>query len=370
MIDFGSACFEGSPLYTYIQSRHYRAPEIILGLQYTYAIDMWSFGCVIAELLLGIPIFPGENEYNQLVKIIDMVGMPSKETLDRGTKTTQFFKKVATADGGYIYQLLTPEEYWHLNGVNYVENKRYHRYRSIQEFCAGISMHRSGDRKASDDANRTRLCDFLQRVFVLDPSRRITPEEAAQHPLFHTKMQQKNVDWSMGTWSTPLEVHVSIDTVIRRIYKRPIPIKTLQEQNFSVERYYQTFIKALNAGIVLNVLGLNPFKLKPLKCGLPSEEEEDDESMDSLPPVSSPIVIRSRSRSIGWLCMDDSQEKPNENPSKMEEDEELPPIGFSEVSTPRRMTLTPVRNSLRPPKHLQRTSYGPLMVSPGHGRRD
>ena len=62
VIDFGSSCYEHERIYTYIQSRFYRAPEIILGIPYTMAIDMWSFGCIIAELYTGYPIFPGENE--------------------------------------------------------------------------------------------------------------------------------------------------------------------------------------------------------------------------------------------------------------------------------------------------------------------
>ena len=62
VIDFGSSCFEAERIYTYIQSRFYRAPEIILGIPYTPAIDMWSFGCVLAELYTGFPLFPGENE--------------------------------------------------------------------------------------------------------------------------------------------------------------------------------------------------------------------------------------------------------------------------------------------------------------------
>jgi len=53
LIDFGSSCFENEKLYTYIQSRFYRSPEIILGLPYSTQIDMWSFGCLLCELYLG-----------------------------------------------------------------------------------------------------------------------------------------------------------------------------------------------------------------------------------------------------------------------------------------------------------------------------
>lgn len=56
VIDFGSSCFEDQSIYTYIQSRFYRAPEVILGCKYNASIDMWSFGCILAELLTGMLI--------------------------------------------------------------------------------------------------------------------------------------------------------------------------------------------------------------------------------------------------------------------------------------------------------------------------
>lgn len=59
IIDLGSSCYEPEQFYTYIQSRFYRAPEIILGIRYSCAIDMWSFGLVLVELLTGYPLFPG-----------------------------------------------------------------------------------------------------------------------------------------------------------------------------------------------------------------------------------------------------------------------------------------------------------------------
>lgn len=48
LIDFGSSCYSDEKMYSYIQSRYYRAPEVILGYEYSFPIDMWSFGCVIA----------------------------------------------------------------------------------------------------------------------------------------------------------------------------------------------------------------------------------------------------------------------------------------------------------------------------------
>lgn len=61
-------------MYTYIQSRFYRSPEVLVGLPYTSAIDMWSLGCIAAELFLGLPLFPGSSEYNQITRIVEMIG--------------------------------------------------------------------------------------------------------------------------------------------------------------------------------------------------------------------------------------------------------------------------------------------------------
>jgi len=82
LCDFGSAKYlnssEGSV--AYICSRYYRAPELIFGMtEYTYAIDIWSAGCVLAELLLGQPLFQGESGEDQLVEIIKLLGTPSRE---------------------------------------------------------------------------------------------------------------------------------------------------------------------------------------------------------------------------------------------------------------------------------------------------
>ena len=81
IIDFGSSCFSDQRIYTYIQSRFYRAPEIILGIPYTTGIDMWSFGCILVELYTGIPIFPGESENEQLALIMQVFGVPEEAVL-------------------------------------------------------------------------------------------------------------------------------------------------------------------------------------------------------------------------------------------------------------------------------------------------
>ncbi|CAK7340461.1 unnamed protein product [Dovyalis caffra] len=84
LCDFGSAkvLVKGEPNISYICSRYYRAPELIFGAtEYTAAIDIWSAGCVLAELLLGQPLFPGESGVDQLVEIIKVLGTPTREEI-------------------------------------------------------------------------------------------------------------------------------------------------------------------------------------------------------------------------------------------------------------------------------------------------
>lgn len=92
IIDFGSSTFMDERVYTYIQSRFYRAPEIMLGIPYNCAIDMWSFGCIMAELYIGYPIFPGESEIDQMSRIIEMIGVPINDILAISGRKDKFFK--------------------------------------------------------------------------------------------------------------------------------------------------------------------------------------------------------------------------------------------------------------------------------------
>ncbi|XP_058223819.1 shaggy-related protein kinase alpha-like [Rhododendron vialii] len=84
LCDFGSAkmLVPGEPNISYICSRYYRAPELIFGAtEYTTSIDMWSVGCVLAELLIGQPLFPGASGVDQLVEIIKVLGTPTREEI-------------------------------------------------------------------------------------------------------------------------------------------------------------------------------------------------------------------------------------------------------------------------------------------------
>jgi glycogen synthase kinase 3 beta len=84
LCDFGSAkvLVTGEPNVSYICSRYYRAPELIFDAKdYTPAIDVWSAGCVMAELMLGKPLFAGETGADQLIEIIRVLGTPSRDDI-------------------------------------------------------------------------------------------------------------------------------------------------------------------------------------------------------------------------------------------------------------------------------------------------
>ena len=74
--------------------RTLRAPEVIMGLPYTESIDMWSLACVLAELFLGWPLFPGSSEYDQISYICQMLGPPPPLLFNNANKSGRFFNKL------------------------------------------------------------------------------------------------------------------------------------------------------------------------------------------------------------------------------------------------------------------------------------
>jgi len=150
MIDFGSSCFEDERVYTYIQSRFYRSPEVILGLPYDVGIDMWSFGCILAELYTGYPLFPGENEVEQLACIMEVLGLPPKRMLEHSTRKKMFFDS---------------------NGQPRIQpnSRGKKRHPSTKDMMSAV--------KCSDPL----FIDFLRCCLRWDPKQRYSPDDALQH---------------------------------------------------------------------------------------------------------------------------------------------------------------------------------------------
>ncbi|KAK3609608.1 hypothetical protein CHS0354_038608 [Potamilus streckersoni] len=115
LCDFGSAkvLVRGEPNVSYICSRYYRAPELIFGAtDYTCQIDVWSAGCVLAELLLGQPIFPGDSGVDQLVEIIKVLGTPTREQIrEMNPNYSEFkFPLIKSHPWSKVFRPRTPNE--------------------------------------------------------------------------------------------------------------------------------------------------------------------------------------------------------------------------------------------------------------------
>ena len=91
VIDFGCSCFLGKILFSYIQSRYYRAPEVVLGIEYGTEIDMWSLGCVLCEMLTGYPLFCAEDEGELIAMICELRGLPPPNFVNRAPRAHLYF---------------------------------------------------------------------------------------------------------------------------------------------------------------------------------------------------------------------------------------------------------------------------------------
>ncbi|KAF2487984.1 kinase-like domain-containing protein [Neohortaea acidophila] len=185
IIDFGSACDERQTVYTYIQSRFYRSPEVLLGLPYSAAIDMWSLGCIVVELFLGLPLFPGSSEYNQVSRITEMLGLPPNWMLEVGKQSGEFFEKVHDEFGRRTYRLKPMEQYSREHGTKEQPSKKYFTATRLPDIIRNYPMPRKGMKQNEVDremANREAFIDFVHGLLNINPLERWSPQQARTHP--------------------------------------------------------------------------------------------------------------------------------------------------------------------------------------------
>lgn len=175
--DFGSAkiLMKDQPNISYICSRYYRAPELIFcTTDYTNAIDMWSIGCVIAEIAIGSPIFRGETSTDQLFEIIKLLGTPTKEQI---TDMNPNYKK-------YKFPLI--------RSVTLKEKVSHPQYNENE-----LSV----------------FIDFLTKILVYEPLKRFTPKQALSHP-FLSEFNSENEKRQLSRFNQRCNVDSKLETAI------------------------------------------------------------------------------------------------------------------------------------------------------------
>ncbi|KAG7235486.1 hypothetical protein INR49_002621 [Caranx melampygus] len=194
IVDFGSSCQLGQRIYQYIQSRFYRSPEVLLGMPYDLAIDMWSLGCILVEMHTGEPLFSGSNEMN---KIVEVLGVPPSHMLDAAPKARKYFDKLS--DGLWTVK------------KNKDIKKEYKppATRRLHEIL-GVETGGPGGRRAGEPGHAP--CDYLKfkdlilRMLDYDPKSRITPFYALQHNFFK-KTTDEGTNTSSSTSTSPAMDH-------------------------------------------------------------------------------------------------------------------------------------------------------------------
>ncbi|XAR71537.1 Non-specific serine/threonine protein kinase [Bertholletia excelsa] len=191
IIDFGSACMEDRTVYSYIQSRYYRSPEVLLGYQYSTAIDMWSFGCIVAELFLGLPLFPGASEFDLLRRMIKILGgQPPDYVLKEAKNTSKFFKFVGnvnheeSAGRRSVFQPLAEEEYEAREMKKPLIGKEYFNHMNLEAIVTKYPYRKNLTEEdiAKESQVRLALIDFLRGLVEFDPAKRWSPMQASKHP--------------------------------------------------------------------------------------------------------------------------------------------------------------------------------------------
>jgi dual specificity tyrosine-phosphorylation-regulated kinase 2/3/4 len=176
LIDFGSACYAGRAVYTYVQSRFYRAPEVMLGIGYSHPIDMWSLACVLAELYIGEPIFFGDNEAALLSSIVSKLGPPPKRVLLAATNTERRVNFTIMSTSSLLECSESRMRNVRVGTPRRLSNVSV-KHRSLR--CRPITSKDSG------------FDEFLNRALDWDPARRLTPEAAIRHVFLKTSPEQQ-----------------------------------------------------------------------------------------------------------------------------------------------------------------------------------
>ena len=155
-----------------------------MGMSYGTAIDMWSVGCLLMELLLGVPLFPGISQVDQMHQICFLLGLPPVEWIERAGYEQR--QKVFRKEGRGRYSLLaahaTKDSSMYPSTVAGGKRRMIDLIREKM-----VSASEPSDLCLSDYFH---FADLIERILVFDPEERLTPSEALLHPFTRSRSNQ------------------------------------------------------------------------------------------------------------------------------------------------------------------------------------
>ncbi|NXJ58036.1 MK15 kinase, partial [Spizaetus tyrannus] len=190
---------QGNPVLTeYVATRWYRAPEILLSSRsYTKGVDMWSIGCILGELLLGKPLFPGTSTVNQIEQILRVIPAPSPE------------------------DILAMQSDYRASVINRMSFRQRVTFEEILPSSTPLPA-----------------LDLLKKLLVFNPDKRLTAEEALQHPYvkrFHCPAREPSLDYDV---ILPLadDIQLSVAEYRNKLYEMILEKKLNSHRKEQVRR--------------------------------------------------------------------------------------------------------------------------------------
>ncbi|KAK1771432.1 kinase-like protein [Phialemonium atrogriseum] len=175
-IDRSDAATAHNEITPYLVSRFYRAPEIMLGMPYDYAVDMWSIGCTLYELYTGKILFTGDSNNQMLKNIMEIRGKLSGKLYRRGQLSHMHFDDLGNFISVERDKVLGKTTVRTLSMIKPTRDLR------TRLLAASSGMNDTETREFNQ------FIDLLERCLTLNPDKRITPSEALKHPFFTQRM--------------------------------------------------------------------------------------------------------------------------------------------------------------------------------------
>jgi len=162
-----------------VQSRSYRAPEVILGCRYDYKIDMWSLGCILAELLTGYVLFQNDSIQGLLARVVGIIGPIPEYMMKEGRLVSNFFTRE-----GLIYQEAgaTGEGDDQSESSKDQSKAKKRRGNPDDDLKIHILVSKKTTLKARTKCEDAYFLDFVRWLLEIDPTKRPSAKEAMQHP--------------------------------------------------------------------------------------------------------------------------------------------------------------------------------------------